>query len=366
MAALMLGAPASARERDGEQQRLYLIGQDLGAIRGYLDSDCCTRPDGGTAYLGFFALLDPEANFGGLGVDADLRPIASERGWGAGPVSAWKTAKETPGEVLSIGLSMTEEPLPGALAAIAEGAYDAEIDHLARFLMATDKRVLLRIGYEFDGVWNGAYADRAAYVAAWRHMTTRLRAANVKRVEFVWQGSASPIDDVIEGAHEDIAEWYPGDDYVDWVGTSWFLLPDELPANGYQPLTHRELTDELLAFARARGKPVIVAEASPQGFDLARSTRRAIAPIWDGPSGAMLSQSSAAGIWQAWYYPFLTYLDDNSDVIRAVAYINVDWDAQPMWGPPYSGGYWGDSRLQASPAIAFAWSRAIDQWRASN
>ena len=82
-------------------RRLYLIGQDLGAIRGYQDSGCCLRSDGGTAYLDFFALLDQEANYGGLGLDADLKPIESEQGWGSGPVSAWKTARETHGDYLA-------------------------------------------------------------------------------------------------------------------------------------------------------------------------------------------------------------------------------------------------------------------------
>jgi hypothetical protein len=34
-----------------------------------------------------------------------------------------------------------------------------------------------------------------------------------------------------------------------------------------------------------------------------------------------------------------------------------------MWGPPYNNGYWGDTRLQASPLIAERFSRAIEHWR---
>lgn len=362
-----LGGAKEADPQGVSPAALYIIGQDLGAIRGYLESDCCAPPDGGTAYLGFYSLLDPDANFGGLGVDAQLRPVASERGWGSGPVSAWKTAQETPGGVLVLGLSLTDAPEGSSFADVAHGRFDAEIDQLGRFIIASEKRVLLRIGYEFDGSWNAAYADHSTFKDVWRHIVDRLRAADVTNVEYVWHGSASPIDDIIESRHEDIVNWYPGDSYVDWVGTSWFLLADAVPiegaGEGFTPLTHRELTDELVDFAREHGKPVIVAELSPQGFDLTHGTRRAIGPIWDGPSGELLSQKSAAGIWQAWYHPFLSYLDANSDVIRAVAYINANWDAQPMWGPPYQSGYWGDSRLQYNEDIAAAWSRAIEQWR---
>lgn len=351
------------------EPRLYIIGQDLDAIRGYNESGCCIGADGGTAYLGFFNLLNPDANFGGLGVDQELQPVASEDGWGAGPASAWRTAEEAGGGYLSIGLSMTEEPMPGDLSRIAEGKFDREIDHLAAFIQKAGKTTLLRVGYEFDGAWNTPYADSEAYVAAWRHIVERLRAADGPNVQFVWQGSASPIDDVIDQRHEDIAEWYPGDEYVDWVGTSWFLLADEIPdaakSDQFTPSSHRELTDELLNFARARGKPVIVAELSPQGFDLDKGTRRNIGAIWDGDSGENRREMSPDEIWQAWYEPFLEYLDQNADVIRAVAYINADWDSQPMWGAPYTSGYWGDSRLQTSPAIAEKWNNRITAWRDS-
>lgn len=357
-----LPSAAAEAQRPGER-RLYLIGQDLDAIRGYIASGCCARPDGATAYLTFYKLLDPSANFGGLGVDAALKPVASEQGWGAGPVSAWKTAQEAGGDYLAIGLDLTGEPKPGALRQIAKGRYDAEIDHLAKFLRATGKIALLRIGYEFEGAWNKPYADHAAYVAAWRHIVTRMRTAGAERVQFVWQGSASPVDDVIDGRRDDIVRWYPGDSYVDWVGISWFLPPDDRVKGKAAVPTQRTLADELLKFARARRKPVMVAELSPQGFDLAARTRRNISPIWDGPAGQGTRALDDAGIWAGWYAPFLAYLRANDDVIRAVAYINVRWDAQQMWGAPYANGYWGDSRLEANRAIADRWSQAIEAWR---
>lgn len=371
--ALVLCLAAVSACAEGAPERapnLYFIGQDLGAIRGYNESQCCPSADGGTAYLGFFSLLNESANFGGLGVDANLEPIASEDGWGSGPVSAWKTAQEAGGDFLAIGLSMTEEPSPGDFGRIAEGKFDAEIDHLAAFIAQTGKTTLLRIGYEFDGAWNGPYADKEAYVAAWQHIVERIRTANVSNVQFVWQGSASPIDDVIDQRRENIEDWYPGDDYVDWVGTSWFLLADEVPeaarTEQFTPHSHRELTDELIAFARERDKPVFVAELSPQGFDLNEGTHRNIGAIWDGVSGENTRTMTPEEIWSAWYAPFLDYLDENNDVIRAVAYINADWDSQSMWGEPYNSGYWGDSRLQTSPSIAEKWTVRITAWRGNH
>ena len=42
-------------------------------------------------------------------------------------------------------------------------------------------------------------------------------------------------------------------------------------------------------------------------------------------------------------------------MIKAVAYINVDWDSQPMW----QDGTWGDSRVQANDTIKALWLSEI-------
>ena len=123
------------------------------------------------------------------------------------------------------------------------------------------------------------------------------------------------------------------------------------------------MTDELVNFARSRAKPVLIAEASPQGYDLAQNFNANIAPIWDGPSKGDKTDVSDLEIWEAWYAPLFKYMNENDDVIRGIAYINVNWDAQSRWGTPHNEGYWGDSRLEASPEIARRFNQAMIQWR---
>jgi len=345
--------------------RLLIIGQDLGAIRGYLQSRCCPRPDGLTAYVDFYDMLVP-GDFGGLGIDADGKPTELEFEWGAGPVSAWKTATEFGIDGLAIGLSITENEHPGGLDRIVAGEHDAEIRQLARFFAMIEGPVWLRIGYEFDGAWNNGYEDAGRYVKAWRHIVDTLRAAGSDNVETVWQGAAAVADEVIDGRHEDIRQWYPGDDYVDWMAFSWFMHPDEtisVPDPAYSPPTPRELAGEILRFARQRGKPVMIAEASPQALDLAEGFMANHSPIWDGPAGEDRVAMSDDAIWQHWFAPLFELMRANADVIDALAYINADWDAQPMWGPPYASGFWGDSRLEVNGEIARRFSAAIDDWR---
>ena len=107
----------------------------------------------------------------------------------------------------------------------------------------------------------------------------------------------------------------------------------------------------------------MIAEASPQGYDLARGTNAHIAPSWDGPQGEGVVNVSPTEIWDAWFAPVFELMEHNSDVIYALAYINCHWDAQAMWGPPYDNGYWGDTRLQVNPLVAERFSKAIEHWR---
>ena len=86
--------------------------------------------------------------------------------------------------------------------------------------------------------------------------------------------------------------WYPGDDVVDIVGFSYFVGPDYLnfdkpdgcltlrneagdiifnPELAIEPLT---LYNNILDFARSRGKPAMIAESAPSGLDMAAGTVR--------------------------------------------------------------------------------------------
>lgn len=364
--ALALGAVCAASD-DGlvDQPPVFLVGQDLGAIRGYLDSGCCPRPDGLTAYLSFFNLRSAAAGYGGIGFDNAGRPLPKVHSWGAGPVDARKTATAFGISDLAIGLHLIDTMGAGSLDRLVAGAYDANVDKLLQLAALVEGRVYLRVGYEFDGAWNVDYSDPARYVAAYRHIADRVRSDGGENIEFVWQASASPVDDVLDGGHEDIARFYPGDEYVDWFAISWFHHPDATPSApvDHQPATPRELAGELLAMARAGRKPVMIAEAAPQGFDLARLSRRSISDIWDGDAGTGPTRLSAEEIWREWYEPLFRFLKDNRDVIRALAYINCNWDAQAMWGPPYAAGYWGDSRLEVNAELAERFSRAVAHWK---
>jgi len=353
-------APPGAQAHD----RLLIIGQDLGAIRGYMASDCCLRPDGLTAYVDFYDILK-EGDFGGLGIDAAGNEAGFEFDWGAGPVSAYQTATEFGVDRIAIGLSITENEHPGKLQRLVDGEYDAEIRQLARFMSMIDGPVYLRIGYEFDGAWNQGYENAERYIAAWHRIVDVLRQEGADNFATVWQAGAAAVDEIIDQGHEDITRWYPGDDYVDWMGFSWFMQPNETNdvPSGHQPATPLELTNELLAFARQRGKPVMIAEASPQSIDVNEKFMANHAGIWDGEPATGRVEMTNDEIWDHWFGPLFQLMDDNRDVIHILAYINADWDSQDMWGPPHASGFWGDSRLESNEEITARFNAAIDNWK---
>ena len=66
------------------------------------------------------------------------------------------------------------------------------------------------------------------------------------------------VDEIIDGGHEDISKWYPGDDYVDWMALSWFMNPNErsiVPAARlHTDVARRAMADEVLQLAREEGQ----------------------------------------------------------------------------------------------------------------
>lgn len=83
------------------------------------------------------------------------------------------------GVMIAIGLYMV-----GDLPAIVAGERDANITQLGSFIRDVGAPVLLRIGYEFDGSWNGY--DPVLYVQAFRRIMDRPQADGITNVASVW------------------------------------------------------------------------------------------------------------------------------------------------------------------------------------
>ncbi|MCP4885671.1 MAG: sulfatase-like hydrolase/transferase [Planctomycetaceae bacterium] len=190
---------------------------------------------------------------------------------------------------------------------VADGSFDHLIADFVDFVESHPEHpFLIRIGYEFDGSWN--QYDPANFKKAFRRIVDALRAKKLNNFAIVFASSSS----VKPGQFE---EYDPGTEYYDWIGYSWWGgVKDALPA---------------LEYARKVHKPVFIAEATPRGH--------------------FFDQEDHQQLWEGWFTDFFNHIETNQDVVRAVSYINADWDSQKMWDD------WGQTRIETAPYIKQRW-----------
>ncbi len=376
LALLVAGQPVQAavsgRNLPADGKVLFFMGQDTTTLSEYkrdvLNAGSgAPQPGGVTLYTNLLLGGNPPA----------LAGMDGTANWGAGDVNFDTTLGQYPGAALAVGLYLSDassgcgnQPLRAIIgrndADVTAGSpnlitqYRAKVDELVNKLKGYNRPVFLRIGYEYDGPWNCYNSD--FYKEAFRYIKGRIDALGAAKVATVWQSAAWPIDEfpdhpeynylITAANHFDV--WYPGDQYVDWVSLSSFYnagsTATQWGCRGYA-VAPKALQDRVLNFARAHSKPVMIAEASPQGYATGAQTKSCI--FSKAPQSA-----SASTIWSEWYAPFFASIEANRDVIRAVAYINTHWDSQPLWAcngavgqTGCANGYWGDSRVQANTTI---------------
>ena len=333
--------------------KLLFIGQDLLSISDYINNcQNCPTPGGTAAYVNLAGVL--QSNFyGALGYTEADQPFGTDIDWGGGPLNAYSNAVGFSNSAVQIGLYLV-----GETDNIAGGGRDGEIRQMADFFKALPNTAFyLRVGYEFDGQWNGYSGP--SYINAYRRIVDILRGEGVSNVAYVWQSSTSPIDDILDGGRENLLNYYPGDDYVDWFGMSWFLPTNETATAGATPSTQLFLANEMVDLARQRNKPMMICEAAAQGYDIQQGTNSHISSVWDGDAAQGTVNKTGTQIWNEWFQPYFDYIYANDDVIKGVTYINADWDSQGLWDAPYEQGYWGDTRIQENSVVETNWVNEI-------
>ena len=202
----------------------------------------------------------------------------------------------------------------------------------------------LRPGYEFNRFPTDIYYDRRLYARAFRRIVRRFRARGARNVAFVWSSAnlnwGAPTGSPFHTRSPDSWDfdaWYPGDDFVDWFGFS-FWFPDD--PDTLDP-----------AQARRRHKPVLLAETTPAGYDLPRGRRFDL-------GGDHPERLTSAEVWRSWFAPYFRFIRANDDVVAAFHYIATNWRADPLWTntPPFIGG---DARLWKDPELLRRWTATL-------
>ena len=306
---------------------ILFVGQDLAAIGGleeYNDGylDYFERPGGFTMYTNF----SPGDDMFGY-ITKGLDGLYTTDNWGdsTSNMSLQLADENFNNMALAIGLWMVNHE-----GEVARGEQDHLIAKLGDFIENLgDRPVFLRIGYEFGGEWN--HYDREDYLNAYRRIKDKYDARGINNIAYVWQSHGWGM------SQEELESWYPGDDYVDWCGYSFFSRFDEV---------------QMIDFARKKGKPVFIAEASPTvSSPTVKENGKTKETILSNPE-----QGDEA--WEKWFIPFFNTIEENEDVIKAVSYINCHWKANPMWfdNPTFQDV---DARLQTNPGIIKKWKEKV-------
>ena len=139
------------------------------------------------------------------------------------------------------------------LAGIASGAYDFYLDEWAQSAASFGRPVLVRFGHEMNDPyrypWGPQNNTKEEFIAAWRRVVTRFRAAGATNVIWVWSPHV---------AYEYWELYYPGAGTVDWVATG--VLNFGPIAQWSRWWTFDEIFGSKYPTLSGFGKPVMVAE----------------------------------------------------------------------------------------------------------
>ena len=222
------------------------------------------------------------------------------------------------------------------------GQKDGWLLKLADMIKDLGFPVFMRIEYELT---LKIYPE--GYKEVFRYIREFMENEGVDNIAYVWhpavwycKGCTGQGDQ----AYDDHFQWYPGDDVVDWIAVSFFNY-----AVGYanshekEPDAQNQNQKFRQAFAdsaKAKGKPLMIGEASPNGQYLAPG-------------------SIGAESWERYYEPFLEFIETND--VKAICLINQNWSTIPNSG--WDPAQWGDTRVQADPTVQQNWVEAMESDR---
>lgn len=141
-----------------------------------------------------------------------------------------------------------------ALKYISEGYFDGYIKNFVDILKAYDEPVYLRFAHEFDNPqypWSLAGNNTPEeFKAAWIHLYNILKEQGAHKIMMVWNPWKA----------NSMADYYPGDGFVDWIGITLLNYGPLSGVGDYYSFEDLYLpfNEELKTFARK--KPVMLAE----------------------------------------------------------------------------------------------------------
>ena len=178
------------------------------------------------------------------------------------------------------------------LAAVARGDYDFYVDAWASDAKRFGRAIFVRFSHEMNDPyrypWGPQNNSKEDFIAAWRHVVGRFRAAGADNVLWVWSPHL---------AYQYWETYYPGHDVVDWTATG--ALNFGSVAHWSQWWTLGDLFGTKYEALAAFGKPIMLAE---------------------------FGSLAVGGDRAAWYDTALTDLATRHPAVKALLFFNASSD----------------------------------------
>lgn len=150
----------------------------------------------------------------------------------------------------------------GSLATGATGAYDSYFQQTAQELVNYGfGNSVIRLGWEFNGGWFpwAAAGQASDFVTYWQHIVDAMRSVPGQHFLFEWNPTLGD-----QNGSGNLADYYPGDSYVDWIGEdvydlAWGTYPG-CAANWQTMLTESYGLNWFVQFAGEHGKKMTFPE----------------------------------------------------------------------------------------------------------
>jgi len=220
------------------------------------------------------------------------RLVEAIRTLGSIPVVTWEPWLTAFENARHAELPLRPDRDEGGLRAVARGTYDFYVDAWAAEAAAFGSPIMVRFGHEMNDPyrypWGPQNNQPQDFIAAWRHVVDRFRAAGADNVLWIWSPHV---------AYAGYEAYWPGAEYVDWVATG--ALNYGTVAYWSQWWTFEEIFGKHYDFLAGFGKPLMVAE---------------------------LGSLAVGGDRVAWYREALETVRERMPDVHAVLFFHVDDD----------------------------------------
>ena len=143
------------------------------------------------------------------------------------------------------------DPSFAKVPAVAAGDYDTYLRSYADSVRDYGHAVVIGFGHEMNGnwySWGHPQTSAADFVAAWRHIVTLFREEGAYNVTWLWT-----VNQMGRDGSQPIHAWWPGANYVSWVGIDGYYVPGSEHFNSVFGST----ISQVKAFTK---KPILLSE----------------------------------------------------------------------------------------------------------